>query len=123
MYKKMNHKGGKNMFSLFHFNFLLLGLILDLVSHGNDRKYLYFFVFNLVLIILRIVSLFVIIPHLIVILYWLWAKYKDKQVYFYSLLSTTNFFSIEGLTVLCYVIGIVDLVVGIIFKLDIHNLI
>lgn len=111
------------MFSLFHFNFLLLGVLLDLFNHGNDRKYVYFFVFNLVLIILRITSLFLIILQLIVVIYWLWNKYKDKQFYFYSLLSTTNFFSIEGLAALCYVLGIVDLVVSIIFKLDIYNLI
>lgn len=111
------------MFNLFHFNFLLIGILLDLFSHGNDRKYLYFFLFNLVLIILRFTSLFLMILQLIVVIYWLWNKYKDKQVYFYSLLSTTNFFSIEGLTALCYVLGIVDLVVSIIFKLDIYNLI
>lgn len=111
------------MFSLFHFNFLLLGGLLDLFSHGNDRKYMYFFIFNLVLIILRITSLFLIILQLIVVIYWLWNKYKDKPIYFYSLLSTTNFFSIEGLTALCYVIGIAELVVIIIYKLDIYNLI
>lgn len=114
----MDNKGEDNMF-----NFLFLGVLLDLFSHGNDRKYVYFFIFNLVLIILRITSLLLIILQLIVVIYWLWNKYKDKQVYFYSLLSTTNFFSIEGLTALCYVIGIVDLVVSIIFKLDIYNLI
>lgn len=63
------------MFSLFFFIFLLLGVVLDLFNHGNDRKYVYFFIFNLVL---RITSLFLIILQLIVVIYWLWDKNKDK---------------------------------------------